>query len=134
MQYLTPSPRKRSRTSLIFASETMALPALHEIGMIERRCLLQAAPDQRAQIFHHPFEPKPAFLGTGAAKVAGCAICARPVDGMREDKAFSAVGSVGIPYQIFAHQFGRNCEHQRGLRLIGVPIITVVKTRFLHAL
>src|SRR4030088_1285123 len=96
MQYLTPSPNKRSRTSFIFASEYMALPALHEIGMIERRCLLQAAPDQRAQIFHHPLEPNPAFLGTGTARAPGCAMCARPVDGMGEDEAFGAVGIVGI--------------------------------------
>src|SRR5260221_8436498 len=111
MQYLTPSPRKRSRTSLIFASETMALPALHEIGMIERRCFLQPAPDQRAQIFHHPLEPNPAFLGTGTARVAGCAICARPVDRMREDEALGAGGIVGIPYQILAYQFGRDRGH-----------------------
>src|SRR6266481_130142 len=115
MQYLTPSPSKRSRTSLIFASEYISLPALHEIGMIERRCLFQPAPDQRAQIFHHPLEPKPAFVGTGTARITGCAICARPVDGMREDEAFGAVGIVGIPCQILAYQFGRNCEHQRGL-------------------
>src|SRR5882672_7635120 len=115
MQYLTPSPRKRSRTSLIFASEYMALPALHEIGMIERRCFLQPAPDQSAQIFHHPLEPKPAFLGTGTARAPGCAIFARPVDGMREDEAFGTVGIVGIIYQILAYQFGRDGEHQRGL-------------------
>src|SRR5258705_9566737 len=96
MQYLTPNPRKRSRTSLIFASEYMTLPALHEIGMIERRCLLQPAPDQRAQIFHHPLEPKSALLGTGTARATRRAICARPVDGMREDEAFGAVGIVGI--------------------------------------
>src|SRR5882672_11459621 len=110
MQYLTPNPRRRSRISLIFASETMALPALGEIGMIERRYLFQPAPDQRAQIFHHPLEPKPAFLGTRTAGVPGCAICARPVHGMGEDEAFGAVGIVGTPYQILAHQFGRNCE------------------------
>src|SRR5882672_169388 len=129
MQYLTPSSRKRSRTSLIFASEYIALPALHEIGMIERRCLLQPAPDQRAQIFHHPLEPKPAFVGTGTARATGCAICARPVDGMREDQAFGAVGIVGIPYQILAHQFRCDREHQRGFRVIGVPVVAVRKMR-----
>src|SRR5260221_2106015 len=105
MQYLTPSPRKRSRTSLIFASETMALPALHEIGMIERWCFLQPAPDQRAQIFHHPLEPKSAFVGSGPARVASCAICTRPVHRMGEDEAFRAIGIVGIPCQILAHLF-----------------------------
>src|ERR1700704_2251636 len=112
MQYLTPSPRKRSRTSLIFASEYMALPARHEIGMIERRCLLQPAPDQRTQIFHHPLEPKPAFVGAGTARVTGCAICARPVDRMGEDEAFGTVGIVGIPYQVLPYQFGCDREHQ----------------------
>src|SRR5258706_13532135 len=125
MQYLTPSPRKRSRTSLIFASETMALPALHEIGMIERRRLLQPAPDQRAQIFHHPLEPEPAFVSTGTARAPGCAICARPVHGMREDEAFGAVGIAGVPYQILAYQFRCDREHQRGLRVIGVPVVAV---------
>src|SRR5882724_2661557 len=121
MQYLTPSSRKRSRTSLIFASEYMALPAWHEIGMIERRCLFQPAPDQRAQIFHHPLEPEPAFVSTRTARVAGCAVCARPVHGMREDEALGAVGIVGVPYQILAYQFGRDREHQRSLCVIGVP-------------
>src|ERR1700704_3185684 len=105
MQYLTPSPRKRSRTSLIFASEYMALPARHEIGMFERRCFLQPAPDQRAQIFHHPLEPKPAFVGTGTARAPGRAIFACSVHGMGEDEALGAVGIVGVPYQILAYQF-----------------------------
>src|SRR5258707_15160942 len=97
MQYLTPSPRSRSRTSFIFSVEYMALPALHEIGMIEWWCLFQPAPDQRAQILHHPIEPNPAFLRTGTARAPRCAICARPIDGMGEDEAFGAVGIVGIP-------------------------------------
>src|SRR5712675_1904273 len=108
MQYLTPSPRSLSRTSLIFASEYMALPAWHEIGMIERWCFLQPAPDQRAQIFHHPLEPKSPFVGSGPARVASCAICARPVHRMGEDEAFGAIGIVGSPCQILPHQFGRD--------------------------
>ena len=107
----------------ILVSCCTAYTVILEIGL-RRAAAFRVRPraDQLAQVLDHPVEPGPPLVGGGAARRAGDAVQAGAVDRMGEDQPAVRSGSSASASRSGRTISRRDRQHQRGLRVVGVPI------------